>query len=243
MKNLKILFTSIFLTILITSASAQEPFGSDIIKTSEGDLKVVFLGHGSLMFEFDGKAIYADPVGGSVNWSKMPKADLVLITHEHGDHLNVGVLDRIRKSSTAFVMNRSSAKIYKADNIAVMKNGEEGEAAGFIIEAVPAYNKKNRQFHPKGRDNGYVVTFGDKRLYIGGDTEYIPEMGDLKNIDIAFLPMNIPYTMTIEMMVKAAEAFKPKILYPYHYRGSDMEKLASKMKKVIGVELRVRTIY
>ncbi|MCP4725619.1 MAG: MBL fold metallo-hydrolase [bacterium] len=243
MQNFRIILTFIILLAAVSMAGAQEPFGSDIIETSKGDLKIVFLGHGSLMLEFDNTVIYADPVGRNVDYSAMPKADLVLITHEHGDHLNAGVLDNIKKSSTFFVMNPASAKKYKADNLLVMENGDDTEAGGYKIEAVPAYNIERTQYHPKGNGNGYVITLGDKRIYIGGDTEYIPEMKDLKNIHVAFLPMNMPYTMTVDMVVEAAKAFKPKLLYPYHYSGSDTDKLIELLKDLKGVEVRVRTMY
>jgi L-ascorbate metabolism protein UlaG (beta-lactamase superfamily) len=195
------------------------------------------------MFDFDGKVIHVDPVMREADYGKLPKADLVLVTHEHGDHLDPKVLQMLRTEKTTVVLTATCAKKVKGG--VVMKNGDTETVQGLKIEAVPAYNivhmrGENRPFHPKGEGNGYVVTFGDKRVYIGGDTENTPEMKALKKIDIAFLPMNLPYTMTPEMVADAAKAFKPKVLYPYHYGDTDTSKLVAMMKDVKGVEVRIR---
>jgi L-ascorbate metabolism protein UlaG (beta-lactamase superfamily) len=175
----------------------------------------------------------------------LPKADLILVTHEHGDHLDVGVIRQIRKEGAEVVLNQTSAG--KIDRAVVMKNGDVKTVKGLRIEATPAYNivhkrGENRPFHPKGNGNGYVISFGDKRVYIAGDTENIPEMRSLKNIDIAFLPMNLPYTMTPEMAAAAAKSFMPKILYPYHFGDTDVDELLTLLKNVVGVEVRVRAM-
>jgi len=240
-----VMYLMVSLLILSFSANVQAQFGTDIIKTDKGDLKITFLGHASLLFEFDGKMIYADPAS-SLDWEKMPKADLVLITHNHGDHLKPDIIKTLSTEKTILVADERSAAQVKAAK--AMKNGDETTVLGLKIEAVPAYNivhmrSADTPYHPKGHGNGYITTFGDKRVYVAGDTENIPEMQALKNIDVAFLPMNLPYTMTPEMVVDAAKTFKPKILYIYHYRGSDTDKLQELMKEVKEVELRIRKMY
>jgi L-ascorbate metabolism protein UlaG (beta-lactamase superfamily) len=215
----------------------------DTIETSAGDLTITFIGHGTLMFTFGKKVIHVDPLMREADYSKLPKADLVLITHHHGDHLDPKVLQMLRTEKTEVVLTEICAKKVKGG--IVMKNGDTKTVQGLKIEAVPAYNivhmrDENRPFHPKGEGNGYVITFGDKRVYIGGDTENTPEMKALKKIDIAFLPMNLPYTMTPEMVADAAKVFKPKVLYPYHYGDTDTARLVALMKDVEGVEVRIR---
>lgn len=227
----------------VTMASAAEKFENDVIKTSAGDLEITFIGHGTLMFSFGGKVIHVDPVGQYADYSKLPKADLILITHEHRDHLDPKVVEMLRKAGTQVVLNPAAAG-QVAGGI-VMKNGEVRTVAGLTIEAVPAYNLVHKRdngepFHPKGRDNGYVITFGDKRVYVAGDTENTPEMKALKGIDIAFLPMNLPFTMTPEMVADAAKAFKPKILYPYHFGKTDTSKVVNLLKGEKDIEVRIR---
>lgn len=228
---------------LIAGSSALAAFRTDVIKTSGGDLEVTPIGHASLMFQYQGKIIHVDPFGKMADYSKFPKADLVLITHEHRDHLDPAAFKKVMTDKTVIVLPEACAKQVKGG--IVMRNGDTKTVEGLKIKAVPAYNIVHKRgdgqpFHPKGRGNGYVITFGDKRVYVAGDTENIPEMKGLKAIDVAFLPINLPYTMTAEMVVDAAAAFKPKILYPYHYAmgKTDVSKLPKLMKKVQGVELR-----
>jgi len=225
------------------SAAAQDTFETDSIATSAGDLTITFIGHGTLMFNFGGKVIHVDPWSKLADYSQMPPADLILITHEHRDHLDVNAVNALRKNGTVTVVNESCAKSIKGGEI--MKNGDIKSVEGLEIEAVPAYNlvhmrSAGQPFHPKGIGNGYVVRFGDKRVYVAGDTENTPEMKQLKNIDVAFLPMNLPYTMTPEMVADAAKAFKPGILYPYHYGSTDASRLVDLMKKSKDVEVRIR---
>ena len=222
---------------------AQQEFTSDIFQTSEGDLKITFLGHGTLMFQFKGKIIHIDPVGRQADYSKLPKADLIFITHEHGDHLDAKVVATIRKESTDLILTETCSLQIKDGTI--MGNGDSGTLQGIKVEAVPAYNIKNMRgpgapFHPKGQGNGYILTFGNKRVYVAGDTENTPEMKALQGIDIAFLPMNLPYTMSPEMVADAALAFQPEILYPYHYGETDTSQLVKLLKDVEGVEVRIR---
>jgi len=224
-------------------ALAQATFESDLIKTSQGDLKITFIGHGTLMFNFGGKVVHVDPWGKLADYSKLPKADLILITHEHQDHLDLDAIKKIKTDKTMVILTKNCADKVKSGK--VMNNGDVETVAGVKIEAVPAYNlvhmrEPGQPFHPKGVGNGYVITFGDKRVYVAGDTENTPEMKGLKQIDIAFLPMNLPYTMTPEMVADAAKAFKPKILYPYHTGETDLSKLTALMKGVDGVEVRLR---
>ena len=221
----------------------QEQFETDVIQTSAGDLKITFLGHGTLMLTFNGRNIHVDPFSRVADYSKLPKADVILITHEHRDHLDLKALASVRTEKTEVVLTETCAK-QVAGGI-VMQNGDVRTVNGVTIEAVPAYNlvhkRENGQpFHPKGVGNGYVMTFGDKRVYVAGDTENIPEMKKLQGIDCAFLPMNLPYTMTPEMVADAAKAFQPKILYPYHYGNTDTSKLVELLREQKGIEVRIR---
>jgi len=220
-------------------------FETDVFKTSGGDLKITFIGHGTLMFEYDGKIIHVDPYGKLADYGKLPKADLILVTHEHADHLDPDALNKIKTDKTKLISSDTASKKYPGGS--VMRNGDVLTVDGVKIEAVPAYNlvhmrETGQPFHPKGVGNGYLLTFGDKRVYVAGDTENTPEMKALKDVDVAFLPMNLPYTMTPEMVADAAKAFKPKILYPYHTGETDLSKLANLMKGVDVVEVRPRTM-
>jgi L-ascorbate metabolism protein UlaG (beta-lactamase superfamily) len=220
-------------------------FEEDIFKTSQGDLEITFIGHGTLMMTFGGKVIHIDPVGSYADYSKLPQADLILVTHEHGDHLDPKAIGILRKSGSDVVGTEKCTE--KLQNVSIIKNGESKVFQGFKVEAVPAYNIVHMRgpgspFHPKGQGNGYVLTFADKRVYVGGDTEKIPEMKNLKNIDIAFLPMNLPYTMTPEMVADAAKVIRPKILYPYHFGNTDTSKLVELLKNEKGIEVRIRNM-
>jgi L-ascorbate metabolism protein UlaG (beta-lactamase superfamily) len=242
MKRL-ILLATFALAVFSFSVSAGEMFETDTIETTAGSLKITFIGHGTLMFDFGGKVIHVDPVGREADYTKLPTADLILVTHPHGDHLDPKVLDILRRDKTDLVLTASCREKIKDGQI--MNNGDVKTVAGLKVEAVPAYNlvhmrKNGKPFHPKGDGNGYVLTFGDKRVYVAGDTENIPEMKELKDIDIAFLPMNLPYTMTPAMVAAAAKAFKPKILYPYHFGKTETSQLLGLMKDTRDVEVRIR---
>jgi L-ascorbate metabolism protein UlaG (beta-lactamase superfamily) len=237
------LLMSILLMLGAGVVQAQGKFDQDVVKTRAGDLAITFIGHGTLMFTFGGKVIQVDPVGQYADYGKLPKADLILITHEHRDHLDPKVVASLSKPGTQIVLTQAAAG--QVPGGAVMKNGEVKTVAGLNIEAVPAYNLVHQRdsgepFHPQGQGNGYIITFGDKRVYVAGDTENIPEMKALKNIDIAFLPMNLPYTMTPEMVADAARAFKPKILYPYHFGKTDTAKLTALLQDQPEIEVRLR---
>jgi len=224
-------------------ANAQTPFETDNITTSDGDLKITFIGHASLMFTFNGKVIHVDPDGRLADYSTLPKADIVLITHEHGDHFDLSAIKILRTNQTKLVLTETCAR--KISGGMVMKNGDVQIIQGIKFEAIPAYNiihkRDNGQpFHPEGVGNGYILTFGDKRVYVAGDTENIPEMKTLQGIDVAFLPMNLPYTMTPEMVADAAKLFRPKILYPYHYGDTDTSKLLELLKDEQEIEVHIR---
>jgi len=209
----------------------------DVLKTSQGDLKISCIKHGTLMFTFGGKVIHIDPVSQYADYATRPKADVILLTHEHGDHLDIKAVAALKKPGTEIYASEScKATLPEA---AALKNGEVKTIQGIKVEAVPAYNL-TAAFHPKGRGNGYVLTFGDKRVYVAGDTENIPEMAALKAIDVAFLPMNLPYTMTPEMVAAAAKVIRPKILYPYHFGDTDTSKLVALLKNEKGIEVRIR---
>ncbi len=222
---------------------AGKSYEQDVIPTSGGDLTISFIGHGTLMFEYGGKVVHVDPVSREADYAHMPKADLVLVTHGHGDHLDPAAIAAIRKPGAPVVVPPSCAD--KVADPTVMANGDSKTVAGLPVEAVPAYNIVNKRpdgtpFHPRGQGNGCVITFGDKRVYVAGDSENTPEMKALKDIDVAFLPMNLPYTMTPQMVADAAEAFRPKVLYPYHFGDTDASELVNLLAGDPDIEVRVR---
>jgi L-ascorbate metabolism protein UlaG (beta-lactamase superfamily) len=226
-----------------TPRSPGQEFQEDVIATSAGDLTITFIGHGTLMFRHAGKVIHVDPVGGEADYATLPDADLILVTHEHGDHLDAGAIAQIMKDGTEMVVSPSCAG--RLEGAVVMENGDAATVAGYPIQAVPAYNiqhmrAEGQPYHPEGSGNGYVITFGDLRVYVAGDTENTPEMKALGDIDVAFLPMNLPYTMTPEMVADAARAFRPRILYPYHFGETDTGELVRLLAGEDDIEVRVR---
>ena len=235
----------VFVGLMAFDASAQGGYQKDILKTSQGELSITFIGHGSLMFTFNGQVIHVDPFSKLAEYSKLPKADMLLITHEHRDHLDLKAVEAVRTDKTVLVLTETCATRLKGGII--MKNGDTKTVGGLKIEAVPAYNLVHTRsegvpFHPRGIGNGYVITFGDKRVYVAGDTENVPEMKELERIDCAFLPMNLPYTMTPEMVADAAKAFKPKILYPYHSGDTNTSNIEQLMEDTQDVEVRIRAM-
>ena len=228
---------------LVMEAAAQEKFETDIVKTSAGNLEITFIGHGTMIFKFGGKVIHIDPWTQLADYTKLSQADFILITHEHSDHLDLKALGILRTEKTVVVCPKICTP--QVTGATVMNNGDVKTIEGLEVKAVPAYNlihkRDNGQpFHPQGHGNGYIITFGDRNVYVAGDTENIPEMKKLKDIDIAFLPMNLPFTMTPEMVADAAQAFQPKILYPYHYGETDTSKLVALLKDTKGIEVRIR---
>ncbi len=214
----------------------------DTFPTSLGELEIHFLGHASLMLNLEGKIIHIDPYSRVADYTSLPQADLLFLTHEHRDHLDPQALEHVRAEKTTVVLTELCAQ--QVQGGIVLKNGGRTSVDGIRVEAVPAYNLVHKRedgqpFHPKGHGNGYVLTFGDLRVYIAGDTENIPEMKALKDIHIAFLPMNLPFTMTPEMAAEAARSVMPKILYPYHYGSTDAQALTDLLKGS-GIEVRIR---
>jgi len=207
---------------------SQDKPAFDKINTSAGILEMHFIGHGSLMFKLNDYCIHIDPVRSSGNYNGLPKADLILVTHEHYDHLDTKLIGELGKQETVMLCNGNSA--LEVSWAQPMKAGDNKVINNIGIEAVPAYNIVNMRapgqpFHPKGTGIGFIIEIGDKKFYVAGDTENTPEMKALKNIDVAFLPMNLPYTMSPEMVADAARAFRPKILYPYHFGDTNTEEL------------------
>ena len=216
----------------------------DVFTTPSGKrLEFHALMHGSIRIVFDGTEIQVDPVtklgDRTIDFTSMPKAQYILVTHEHADHLDKQAIATLSDDNTVLVTNRRCADMLGFGK--VMSNGDKLQQPHFLLEAVPAYNttEGHLQFHPKGRDNGFVLNIDGMRIYIAGDTEDIPEMAQLHDIDIAFLPCNQPYTMTPEQLVKAARMFKPKVLYPYHYGQTDVSSLPETLK-ADGIDVRIR---
>lgn len=234
------------LTFALVASFANLPAGStDSFRTTEGVLKITPVTHGSLMLEFKGKVIHVDP------WSRgdytgLPKADLILITDVHGDHLDPAQVQKLKKSGTEIVAPQAVAQT--VIEALVLHNGQKKVVSGLEIEAVPMYNHKRgpspgKLYHDKGRGNGYLLTLGDKRVYISGDTACISEMKALTAIDIAFVPVNLPYTMPPEEAAECVKAFKPKIVYPYHYRGSDLNVFTRALESHPDIEVRLKDWY
>jgi len=229
----------------VAPLNAAEQFQKDTIGTSAGNVEITFVGHGTLMLRWGNRIIHVDPWSNLPGFRELPVADLILVTHHHGDHLDTAAINMVRTSSTVLLLTAKCAE--QVGWGTVMNNGDVKSVFGLTVEAVPAYNLVHKRpdgapFHPKGEGNGYVLTIGHTRIYIAGDTENTPEMEALRNIDVAFLPMNLPYTMTPEMVAEAAKAFRPKILYPYHYSQTDPLKLLPLLKDTKGIEVRIRNM-
>jgi L-ascorbate metabolism protein UlaG (beta-lactamase superfamily) len=221
------------------------PSAPDILPTSLGDLRITPVHHATVLLEIAGKAIYLDP------WTEgkldgRPKADLLLITDIHADHFDPPGIDKVTKAGTVIVGPPVVAE--KLPGIVVMRNGESKTFDGIGVLAVPMYNNvrgpsEGKRFHDKGRGNGYVLTFGDKKVYVSGDTECIDEMRALKDIDAAFVCMNLPYTMPPAEAAECVKAFRPKVVYPYHYRDSKLSEFQSALGAEQGIEVRLRSWY
>ncbi|WP_165023484.1 MBL fold metallo-hydrolase [Dysgonomonas sp. ZJ279] len=228
----------------LNTKQSSSYINSDIyLDSNNKPLEVTLVGHGSVMFQFDGKVIQVDPYSSVADYSRLPKADLILLTHEHKDHLDSAAIAQTKKADTHFIVSKVCNEILGYGDI--MSNGNKIEWNGIAIEAVPAYNIVNKKpdgehWHPKGRGNGYVLTFGTLKVYVAADTENIQEMNRLKGtIDIAFLPKNLPYTMSDEMFIDAAKTVAPKNLYPYHFSEFDEAKIGAALKDT-GIKLVVK---
>ena len=230
---------------LAAAASLHAMAPPDTIQAKGGPITIQPITHAALQLKYGNQVITVDPTMMGGDYNALPKADIVLITDIHGDHLDPGTIAKASKAGTTVVIPGAASAQVK-DGM-VIANGEKKTIKGVEIEAVPMYNLQRgpaagQFFHTKGRGNGYVVTLGDKRIYLAGDTECIPEMKALKNIDVAFVPMNLPYTMPPNEAADCVKAFKPKIVYPYHYMGSDLKVFEDALKGS-GVEVRIRDWY
>lgn len=246
MNKILALFFCVFLGTLIAKSQA-----TDTYKTALGNLKITPVLHGSLVIQLNEITIFVDPYGGSEKYAAFSRPDIVLITDIHGDHLHQNTLDGIDTSNAEFIIPSAvKEKLSTSSKFSVLNNGQGIHRQGIFIEAIPMYNlpedKDSR--HPKGRGNGYVLTLGDTNIYISGDTEDIEEMRRLRNIDIAFICMNLPYTMSIDQAASAVLEFQPRIVYPFHYRGKDGLSDIESFKKQVeiknrAIEVKLRNWY
>ena len=225
---------------LLAAAGAAICAAPEEFATSAGPLEITPIQHASLILKAGGKVMYVDPAQGS--YDGLPQADYILITDIHGDHMAPNIVDKLRKPATVILAPPAVAE--KVTGCTVISNGESKTVGAFEVEAIPMYNltPERQQYHPKGRGNGYVLTYGGKRIYFSGDTEGIPEMKALRNIDVAFVCMNLPFTMTPQQAAEAVRAFHPAVVYPYHYRGQDVNLFAKALAGT-GIDVRLRDWY
>lgn len=233
------------LTALAIATSCNAAQKTDEFTTKNGKtVKITCIKHASFEINYDGVEIQVDPVGmgakPETDYGQFPKANLILVTHEHRDHFEREAIALIRTPATTIYSNQAVYNLFR--NSIPLANGDSiAYRDDITIKVVPAYNytEGRTQFHPKGRDNGYILSLDGLRIYIAGDTEDIPEMAELKDIDIAFLPCNQPYTMTIDQMVKAAKTICPKVLFPYHYSETPIFQAVMKLGGS-GIDVRIR---
>jgi L-ascorbate metabolism protein UlaG (beta-lactamase superfamily) len=214
---------------------------TDTYNTPMGILSITPLGHGSVRMEIAGKVIQVDPYSEIHDYTNDPKGDLILITHDHYDHLDAKALKAITKPESKFIGNPDVAKALNQEQVETLKNGDRTTWEEIVIHAVPAYNiiqknEKGQHFHPKGAGNGYILDFNGFRVYIAGDTELIPEMKNIENIDVAFLPKNLPYTMNDKMFVEAAKTIRAKVLYPYHFFDANKTNLQKELQGISSIK-------
>ena len=232
-------------------AAALLVLAQDTLKTDKGDATILPIEHATFVMKWGGKTIFVDPTKGGDAFKEFGKPDLILVTDIHGDHYDPKTLSAVRTAESVLIVPAAVAEKMGTEkgNARILANGEKSKVGDIEIEAVPMYNltPERKTFHTKGRGNGYIVALGGKRIYISGDTEDIPEMRALKDIDAAFVCMNLPYTMIPEKAAEAVLEFKPKVVYPYHYRGkdgmSDVEKFKSLVSKDKGIEVRLLKWY
>ncbi|MEJ1222074.1 MBL fold metallo-hydrolase [Sediminicola sp. 1XM1-17] len=244
MKSILIVFTVLSSILLGCKEKSKEMSSqpalneTSVAKTVQADLKIIPIAHATTVLEWDNLTIYVDPVGGVTAFEGQKQPDLILITDIHGDHFSLETLQELNTEKAKIVVPQAVADKMPeefATQLDVLNNGQSKERYGITIEAIPMYNlrKEALQMHPKGRGNGYILNMDGKRLYFSGDTEDIPEMRSLENIDMAFICMNLPYTMTVESAADAVLAFKPKAVYPYHYRGNPNVSDVSAFKALV----------
>ena len=244
-KILTCLLTTLGLTTACGQAQKNSTYEVDEFQTQSGKtVKIHALVHASMWIEAGDVQIFVDPMtklgNRKIDYMAMPKADIILVTHDHYDHLDKDAIRLLTKDDTQLIMNQASVKAFGKGQS--MANDDKLQLAENIsIEAVPAYNisKGHTQFHPKGRDNGYILTIDGFTIYIAGDTEDIDEMANIKDIDIAFLPCNQPYTMTPEQVIKVAKIIRPKVLFPYHYGETDLTSIPAQLSEE-GIDVRIR---
>ena len=221
-------------------------YPTDELSINGKSLKLMFFAHASVAIEYDGKMIYVDPVEGNAEYERLPKADMILVTHSHYDHFDMKAIEALQKEDTRILLDKTSAEGFGGDCYTMLPGAVAEPFEDIRVEAVAAYNTSEHQlqFHPKEREDcGYVVTLdGAVRIYVSGDTEPTAEQAALTNIDVAFICVNQPYTMTPEQAVQAVKAVAPKIYYPYHYgqvdEPTDVEALAEMLKDVVEVRIR-----
>lgn len=241
--NMTRLYITLALIVTAFCQSYAQKIVTDTFTTRNGnEIVITPVKHGSLRITFGNREFEIDPVGPmapKTDYSKLPKADYIIVTHEHYDHLDTVAIRQLSKNGTRIIANPNSIKIIGRGE--AMKNGESMTLEkGIDIEAVAAHNHAAKsKFHPAGRDNGYILTIDEVRIYIAGDTEDIDEMKSIRNIDIAFLPCNLPYTMTPEQVAKVARQIKPAILFPYHYSDTKIERVTTLLKGT-GIDVRIR---
>lgn len=211
---------------LLPYAAMAAAHASDTFESETGSITVHPIAHASFVMETPAGTIYVDPVGDAASYSDMPAPDMILITHEHGDHYNAETLAAIATEDTVLLSNPAVFDMLPEDlqaRTTAIANNANAVLGAVAITAIPAYNttEGRMNFHPKGRDNGYIVTVDGLRIYVSGDTEGTPEMRALENIDVAFVSMNLPFTMDAKAAAEAVSEFAPKYVYPYHYRGRD----------------------
>jgi L-ascorbate metabolism protein UlaG (beta-lactamase superfamily) len=250
---MKIRITLLVLFAFITGTISAQEANLDELKTSNGILKIHPIVHGSLILTHNNKTIYVDPYGGGNLYEGQKSPDIILITDIHGDHLNQETLEAIDTSKSIFIVPQSVAdKLPEKYNskLVILNNGQGVHRLDFYIQAIAMYNlpEEENSKHPKGRGNGYILNIDDKRIYISGDTEDILEMRMLRNIDVVFLCMNLPFTMDINQASSAVLEFKPKVVYPYHYRGTEGLSDVNEFKKLVNtknpnIEVRLRDWY
>ncbi len=214
----------------------------DLFTAGGKRLEIAFLGHGTLMLDFDGTIVHVDPVPEQADYTQLPPADLVLVTHGHRDHLNPALIAELLSDDGEVVANPASRE--QLDRGIGLANGESATVKGIGITAVPAYNTtpERAHHHPKGRDNGYLLDFAGFIVYVAGDTEPIPEMSELGRVDVAFLPVNYPFTMTVTQATDAAHVISPRILYPYHYGETRVSELVKALEGESSIEVRLRSL-
>jgi L-ascorbate metabolism protein UlaG (beta-lactamase superfamily) len=233
----------ILLFVIILPARAQIQFDRDVIQTSAGDLEITFIGHGTLMFRFEGLVIHVDPWSQVGDYAKMPKADIILLTHNHADHLDPKAIELAKTDKTTLIYTQQCADSYPGG--VVMRNYMTWKVKGLLIEAVPAYcliprTDPRSKPHTQGECNGYILRFGDKRVYIASETENIPELKEVRDIDIAFIAMDSIFNLSPVEAIDAVKAFKPKVIYPYHYASADLTPFIDAFKGNPDIEVRVR---